>query len=366
MTKLVRDVQWPVFPTLVIIMTSMNQPPSFSLHQMLEALPLVFNPKAFPDLQATVQFNISGLEPGVYILQIADNACTLHNGPIAGPNLTIDSPSDVWLKIMRGEINGQEALMKGLYFVQGDFSLLQKWSVLFPSYGAGDMRAPADQRPSGPLRLSGAAWMTLAFIPWIFHWITFGSFGISPLVSIGVPWLLSAVMVGYRLRFNQPDWLETGGLAFFTLAGVMSVMGIRAFQTWGSIWSSLCMGVLWLTSLLFGKEPLSMQYIKWQFDRKLWSFSLFIHINAAISLVWGFQSVLSAALGGLGVVFPSLHGIFTVLRYLTLAPAYYFTNWYPKAGIAKPVKDTQRAMKQLRLASVVGIAAAIVLLTISL
>jgi hypothetical protein len=342
----------------------MNPPPSFSLQQMLEAMPLVFNPGVFPDLRATVQFNISAPEPGVYSLQIDNNGCTFHNMSIPRPTLVINAPSDVWLGIMRGEINGQEALIKGLYSAQGDFSLLQKWSTLFG--GSGDMRTPAIQRPAGPLKLSGALWMTLAFIPWILHWIFFGSFGIPPLASIGVPWLLSAVMVGYRLRYNRPDWLETGGLAFFTLGGVLYLVGMQAFQTWGSTWSNLCMGGLWLASLLFSHEPLSMKYIKWQYERKLWSFSLFIHINAAISLLWGFQSIAAAAICGLGVVFPSQYGIFTVLRYLTLLPAYYFTNWYPKVGMQKPVKDTQLAMRRFRLASGVGLASAVALLLWSL
>ena len=97
--------------------------------------------------------------------------------------------------------------MKGQYSIQGDFSVLMKWGVLFQGGGDDDFHAPAGQRLAGPLQWSGTAWMTAAFVPWIIHWITFGSFGLSPLISIGLPWLLSALIVAYRLRFNRPDWL---------------------------------------------------------------------------------------------------------------------------------------------------------------
>ena len=136
----------------------------------------------------------------------------------------------------------------------------------------------------------------------------------------------------------------------------MTLAGVQIFNTWGSIWSNLFMGLLWLASLLAGKEPLSIQYVKWNFDRRLWRFSLFTYFNAAISLVWGYQSVLAGIFGSLGILFPSYRLVFTILRYLTLLPAYYFTGWYPKAGMQKPVKDTQQATRLLRAICGVGIA----------
>ncbi len=229
-----------------------------------------------------------------------------------------------------------------------------------------DPRAPSGQHLPGPLPWSGTTWMTAAFVPWIIHWITFGSFGLSPLVSIGLPWLLSVLIVVYRLLYNRPDWLESGGAAFFTLAGIMTLAGAQIFQTWGSIWSNLFQGLLWLLSLLAAKEPLSMQYVKWNFNRRLWRFDLFIHINAAISLVWGFQSVMAGLFGSLGIITAGSGVIFTILRYLTLLPAYYFTSWYPKAGMRNPVKDTGKAMRHFRAISAAGIVFIEFLIVISL
>jgi hypothetical protein len=338
----------------------MNSAPSFTLRQTLEAMPNIFDPGAWPGLKATVQFNIGGAEPGVYHLQIANDTCVFHPGAVAKPSLSITAPSDIWLGIAQGRISGPEALMKGLYSAQGDFGLLQKWGALFRRGGGAHVQPSAAQRPAGPIAWSGPTWMTAAFVPWIIYWITFGSFGLSPMVSIELPLALSAAIVVYRLRYNRPGWLEVGGLAFLSLGALLTVLKVSAFATWGSVWSNLFMGALWLASLVAGNEPLCMQYVKWKFDRQLWNVSLFKTINAVISVAWGWQAILAANLGGIGLLLPGMSVTFTILRYLTLVPATAFTNWYPKVGMQKSPKDTGLALGRLRLivlASLVVVAA---------
>ena len=106
----------------------MKIPPHLSFRQTLEGMSLSFNPSAANGLNVAMQFDISGNEPGLYHLRIAAGECTFHDGPIDDPSLTINTPSEVWLAISRGEMGGQEALMQGLYTAQGDLSLLCKWT----------------------------------------------------------------------------------------------------------------------------------------------------------------------------------------------------------------------------------------------
>ena len=42
-----------------------------------------------------------------------------------------NTPSEVWLAVSRGEIDGQAALMQGKYSVEGDFNLLLKLNEIF-------------------------------------------------------------------------------------------------------------------------------------------------------------------------------------------------------------------------------------------
>jgi multimeric flavodoxin WrbA len=105
--------------------------PVNNCRELLQSMPLGFNPGAAGDLRAVFQFEIHGDENFISYLEIADGHCTYHDGPANKPNLIIKSPADVWLKISRGELSGQKAFMEGRYKIEGDMNLLLKLSSLF-------------------------------------------------------------------------------------------------------------------------------------------------------------------------------------------------------------------------------------------
>ena len=100
-------------------------------------MPLGFNPDAAAGLTAVLQFEVNGNENFISHLKIANGSCTYHDGPADKPNLVIKSPADVWLKISRGELDGQKAFMEGQYKVEGDIGLLLKLKNLFPAPAEG-------------------------------------------------------------------------------------------------------------------------------------------------------------------------------------------------------------------------------------
>jgi multimeric flavodoxin WrbA len=104
-----------------------------SCRELLQAMPLAFNPEAAGDLTADFQFEIKGDENFVSHLTIAEIRCVYYDGPTDKPNLVIKSPADVWVRISRGELNGQKAFMEGRFKVEGDMSLLLKMKSLFPA-----------------------------------------------------------------------------------------------------------------------------------------------------------------------------------------------------------------------------------------
>ncbi|RLC75413.1 MAG: hypothetical protein DRJ03_30310, partial [Chloroflexi bacterium] len=335
----------------------MQVPTNLNLRQTLEGMTLAFNPKAAPGLDAAIQFDVTGPEPGVYHLRIAGGECIFHVGPAAAPTLTISTPSDIWLKISRGELSGQEALMQGLYSAEGDLSLMLKMNDLFKPTDQVSFDAPPRQRPAGPISLSGMAWMTVAFLPWIIHWVTFDIPGVSHWISVGLPLLLSALIVGYRLIFDKPTWMEWGGLGFFALAGGIALTGNDGYAVWGSIVSSVVMGGLWLSSLIFAKMPLSGEYSKWSFTRTLWRNSMFIYPNAVISLMWGWQFIVGALLGVAAILLPNLMVVLTVIRYLLLVPAFIFTSVYQKRVLQLRVADYEATFARLRFWAGMGLSA---------
>ncbi len=90
-----------------------------------------FNPQAAGDLEATIQFEVTGRQTGDWFLSIDTGKCTYHEGKANSPNLTIKTPSEVWLAIANKEMDGQQAFMEGKYTAAGDMSLLMRMRGLF-------------------------------------------------------------------------------------------------------------------------------------------------------------------------------------------------------------------------------------------
>jgi len=99
--------------------------------ELLQMMPHGFNPDAAEGLDTVYQFEISGDEAFVAHLRIVDNTCTYADGPADHPGVVVKSPSDVWLAISKGELDGQQAFMSGKYTIEGDLTLLMRLRTLF-------------------------------------------------------------------------------------------------------------------------------------------------------------------------------------------------------------------------------------------
>jgi len=99
--------------------------------QIIEGMPNVFDPEAARDFHAQIQYDISGEGGGRWVLTIANGQCEVKRGETTAPDLRIQSPGDVWVKIAKGEIDRPKALMQGLYKVDGDMNLLVRLPQLF-------------------------------------------------------------------------------------------------------------------------------------------------------------------------------------------------------------------------------------------
>ena len=99
--------------------------------EIIAGMPTVFNAEAAGDVVAVIYYKVTGEEPGDYYLEIANGTCTFHEGTPASPRLTIETPSEVWVAISTGKLDGQQAFMEQKYKASGDFSLLMKLTSLF-------------------------------------------------------------------------------------------------------------------------------------------------------------------------------------------------------------------------------------------
>jgi putative sterol carrier protein len=100
---------------------------------LLRGMAATFNGQSAGDLKATIQFEVTGKQPGQWFLSIKNGKCTYHEGKLDVPTLTIKTPSEVWLAIANKEKDGQQAFIEGKYTAQGDTGLLMRLKDLFGS-----------------------------------------------------------------------------------------------------------------------------------------------------------------------------------------------------------------------------------------
>jgi hypothetical protein len=95
-------------------------------------MPLIFDAKAAGDARATIQFRVSGDDPGDFWLRVAGGTCEGFEGTAPSADLTIHTPDSVWLAISRGELDGPQALLDHQYSIEGDSSILLRFGEWFP------------------------------------------------------------------------------------------------------------------------------------------------------------------------------------------------------------------------------------------
>lgn len=102
-----------------------------SIDTLMMILSWGFNPAGAGDTRAVLQFNFSGNVHGSCHFRIENATITAKHGSAERPDLTIDSPFDVWADIMTGKADGQQMFMAQKYRVKGDLSLLMRMKQLF-------------------------------------------------------------------------------------------------------------------------------------------------------------------------------------------------------------------------------------------
>lgn len=89
------------------------------------------NPEGSANTRAIVQFKFSGEVEGCSFFRIENGTIEAREGLADKPDLTIESPFDVWMDITTGKADGQQLFMQQKYKATGDFSLLLRMKDLF-------------------------------------------------------------------------------------------------------------------------------------------------------------------------------------------------------------------------------------------
>lgn len=243
----------------------------------------------------------------------------------------INTPLSVWRSIAAGEIAGDEALMKHMYSVEGDFGLMMHWDEYFgaASLGAGNGNASASANETSTTKSADEPKtnMLLLLIPWIVFWVaaSIDSFWGS-LLSMAICVLLPVLMCRTKVtRYDQISNLGVSACSIALLAGASPILVIPAsYFLFGLIWTVSC----------FTNVPLTAHYSKNSYngDAALRN-PIFIQTNRILTAAWGIlylvtpiwtyfimQTDAASFVGAINSVLPALMGVFTA----------WFQKWYPQ------------------------------------
>jgi putative NADPH-quinone reductase len=102
-----------------------------SIETFMIIMSMAFNPAGAGDTRAVLQFGFSGNVEGSCYFKIENGGIEAFSGAAEKPDLTIETPFDVWMDVMTGKADGQQMFMAQKYKVHGDLSLLMRMNSLF-------------------------------------------------------------------------------------------------------------------------------------------------------------------------------------------------------------------------------------------
>ena len=102
-----------------------------TIQQVFEGMPTSFQSAKAGNINASVQFNLTGEGGGTWTVKIADGKCEMVNGPAEAPTATVTAAASDYLALVRGELNAMSAFMSGKIRIAGDMGLMIKFQSWF-------------------------------------------------------------------------------------------------------------------------------------------------------------------------------------------------------------------------------------------
>jgi len=97
-----------------------------SIETFMLLMPYGLNRQAAGNSRVLIQFHFSGEINGSCYFTVNKDEVEASIGTSTSPDLTIESPFEVWMDIMTGKSEGPQMLMEGKYKVDGDLALMIK------------------------------------------------------------------------------------------------------------------------------------------------------------------------------------------------------------------------------------------------
>jgi hypothetical protein len=316
----------------------MNVAPT--LRQLIEGMPLGFDPAAARDAAAVVEFEAPGEAPPRCHLVVEPGACRFAPGPAPAPTVRVCTDGDTWSRLATGELDPATAMAAGRLSVSGDLNAFLEVRRCFRPVGALDVAGG----PPGALRLPAMAWLAVAFAPWKVLWVGFA----AGWPGAGAAAALAAiVLVAYRSTVGAVTFFEGASCIALTLLAALE----RLAPSGGAVRTAASLAALatvWSVAAAVRPLGLTGEYARWKYVPQLATTSLFRYPNLAITLVWASGFVVASITflaRGHALLGPTWAAL---VQAAIVAACSVFTAAQERGARGRRVDDIDGRMKRLR------------------
>lgn len=101
------------------------------IQAIIERMPGTFQADAAGDLEAVLQFNLTGDKGTDFYAEIKGGKCVAKEGKHPSPTTTFTADGQDWLDLTAGKADGMSLFMQGKLSVDGDMGLAMRLASLF-------------------------------------------------------------------------------------------------------------------------------------------------------------------------------------------------------------------------------------------
>ena len=275
--------------------------------RLLRQMAAVYNPEFYTH-DLCIQIEFSDLAEK-YQLFVTESKCVVKDSEFSdSPNTTITTTYEVWKGISDSKLDGTQAMMEGLYTVEGDFKVMLEMGRIFSTKREDFDTVSGKKTDMKPL-----------LIPFIVLWcvLPISEFwgGVAGIIGS----LLSLLLL-FKYKFTGYDYcsilaaLIIGGLG---ISGVNDMLLPLSYVVFGLIWGVSCVLPLPLTAY-YSVNELGVEYL----DNPI-----FIQTNRIITSVWTVAYFI-AAFAMYFLLGSTLKLYSGVLIYPLFGLLGFFTKWF--------------------------------------
>jgi putative sterol carrier protein len=98
---------------------------------LFETMQQKFNADKAQNMDAVIQFNLTGEENAHYWLHVQDSAVKMGEGEASEPRMTLIATAEDFADVVHGRLNAMQSFMSGKLKVKGDMGLAMRLQSIF-------------------------------------------------------------------------------------------------------------------------------------------------------------------------------------------------------------------------------------------